>query len=179
MVFHALTFARSHGRCWKPRLKAAVFNTSQGTWRMLMHWKIMFDRYYCMKTENLLHYALFLALLCFAFSPILANEMSTDYAPSRAGKYMYTSRNGSKSVAPVRPYWKLRSRALTARELPYCLGFSPVNARLLITCGTAFYAIISNKNSSRFLCCSSSLFLRRKFVRCRLYERPVVTFQLH
>ena len=45
--FHALTFARSRGRCWKPRPEAAVFNTSQGTWRMLMHWKTMFDRYYC------------------------------------------------------------------------------------------------------------------------------------
>ena len=53
MVFHALTFARSHGRCWKPRPKAVVFNTSQGTWRMLMHWKIMLDRYYCIKTKNI------------------------------------------------------------------------------------------------------------------------------
>ena len=33
--------------------EAAVFNTSQGTWRMLMHWKTMFDRYYCIKTENI------------------------------------------------------------------------------------------------------------------------------
>ena len=53
MVFHTLTFARSRGRCWKPRPKAVVFNTSQGTWRMLMHWKTMFDRYYCIKTENI------------------------------------------------------------------------------------------------------------------------------
>ena len=37
--FNALTFARSLGRCWKPRLEAAVFNTSLGTWRMLMHEK--------------------------------------------------------------------------------------------------------------------------------------------
>ena len=44
-----------------------------------------------------------------------ANVVSTDYARSRAGQY--TLRNGSKSVAPVRTYWKLRSRALTAREL--------------------------------------------------------------
>ena len=35
--------------------------------------KTMFDRYYCIKTENgkhLLHFALFLALFCFAFSPM-------------------------------------------------------------------------------------------------------------
>ena len=51
MVFHALTFARPRGRCWKPRPK--VFNTSQGTWRMLMHWKTMFDRYYCIKAESI------------------------------------------------------------------------------------------------------------------------------
>ena len=50
------------------------------------------------------------------FHRCLANAISTDYARSRAGQY--TSRNGSKSVALVRAYRKLRSRALTARELP-------------------------------------------------------------
>ena len=39
MVFHALTFARSRGRCWKPRPKAEVFNTSRGIWQTLMYWK--------------------------------------------------------------------------------------------------------------------------------------------
>ena len=37
--FNALTFARSLGRYWKPRPPASVFNTSQGTWKMLMHEK--------------------------------------------------------------------------------------------------------------------------------------------
>ena len=36
---YALTFARSLGRCWKPRPSASVFNTSHETWRMLMHEK--------------------------------------------------------------------------------------------------------------------------------------------
>ena len=36
-IFNSLTFARSLGRCWKPRPPASVFNTSHGTWRMLMH----------------------------------------------------------------------------------------------------------------------------------------------
>ena len=40
--FNALTFARSLGRCWKPRPPASVFNTSHGTWRMLMHEKTCF-----------------------------------------------------------------------------------------------------------------------------------------
>ena len=35
--FHALTFAGYLGRCWKPRPSAPVFNTTHGTWRMLMH----------------------------------------------------------------------------------------------------------------------------------------------
>ena len=35
--FNALTSARSLGRCWKPRPSASVFNTSHGTWQMLMH----------------------------------------------------------------------------------------------------------------------------------------------
>ena len=30
---------RSFGRCWKPRPLASVFNTSHGTWQMLMHEK--------------------------------------------------------------------------------------------------------------------------------------------
>ena len=34
--FNALTFARSLGRCWKPWPPASVFNTSLGTWRMLV-----------------------------------------------------------------------------------------------------------------------------------------------
>ena len=32
---------------------ASVFDTSLGTWRTFMHWKTMFDRYYCIKTENI------------------------------------------------------------------------------------------------------------------------------
>ena len=101
--FHALTFARSRGRCWKPRPKAAVFNTSLGTWRMLMHWKTMFDRYYCIKIENICYISrYFLHYFVSPFHRCLANVISTDHARSRAGQY--TSRNGSKSVAPVRSY---------------------------------------------------------------------------
>ena len=45
-----------------------VFSTSQGTWR-IMNWKTMFDRYYLKKKwKHLLHFSLFLALFCFAFS---------------------------------------------------------------------------------------------------------------
>ena len=99
----------------KSRLEAAVFSTSQGTWRMLMHWKSMFDRYYCIKTENISHY--FLHYFVLPFHQCLANAIFMDCACSRAGQY--TSRNGSKSMALVRPYWKLRSHALTARELPF------------------------------------------------------------
>ena len=117
MVFHTLTFARSRWRCWKLWPEAAVFNTSQGTWRMLMHWKNMFDRYYCIKTENICYVSrYFLHYFVSPFHRCLANAISTDYARSRAGQY--TSRDGSNSVAPVRTYWKLLSRALTARELP-------------------------------------------------------------
>ena len=82
MVFQPLTFARSRGRCWKPRPKAVIFNTSQRTWRMLMHWKTMFDHYYCIKTENIsyispLHY------FVSPFHRCLVTVISTDYA--RAG----------------------------------------------------------------------------------------------
>ena len=95
-VFHALTFVR--------------------TWWMLMHWKIIFDRYYCIKTGNICYISrYFLYYFVSLFHRCLANVISTDCVPSRAGQY--TSRDGSHSVAPVQAYWKLRSRALTAREL--------------------------------------------------------------
>ena len=140
MVFHALTFARSRGRCWKPRPKAAVFNTSQGTWRMLMHWITMFDRYYYIKTENICYISCyFLHFSPMPFHRCLANEISTDYARSRAGQYTFVT------AAILWPRYRLNeslhSRALTAWIALLIHSFSPVNSRLLITCGTAFYAI--------------------------------------
>ena len=113
----SLTFAWSRGRCWKHTPEAAVFNTSQGTWRVLMHWKTMFDRYYCIKIENICYFSrYFFHYFVSPFHRYLANVISTDYAPSRAGQY--TSRNGSKYMTPIWAYWKLHSRAITARELP-------------------------------------------------------------
>ena len=77
----------------------AVFNTSLGTWRMLMHSKAMFDRYYCIKTENICYISrYFLHYFVSPFHRCLSNAISMDYAHSRAGQY--TSHNGSKSVAP-------------------------------------------------------------------------------
>ena len=138
MVFHALTFPRSRGRCWKSRQKAAVFNTSQGTWWMLMHWKTMFDRYYCIKTENICYISCyFLHNFVSPFHRCFTKAISRDYAHSRARQN--TSLNRSKSVAPVGSYWKFCCRALTALLIH---GFSPVNARLLIKCYTFFCAVI-------------------------------------
>ena len=77
----------------------------------------MFDRYYCIKSENIRYISrYFLHYFVSPFPRCRANAISTDYARSRAGHY--TSRDGSKYVAQVQAYWKLRSRALTARELP-------------------------------------------------------------
>ena len=62
--------------------------------------KTMFDRYYCIKTETICYISrYFLHYFVTPFHRCLANVISTDYARSRAGQY--TSRNGSKSVAPV------------------------------------------------------------------------------
>ena len=52
MIFHSLTFARSQGKCCKPRTKLEVFNTSRGTLRVLMNDKIMFDCYYCINSKH-------------------------------------------------------------------------------------------------------------------------------
>ena len=104
---------------------------------MLMHWKNMFDRFYCIKTEKICYILrYFLHYFVLPFHRCLANVISSDHVRSRAGQY--TSRKGSKSVTLVRSYWKLRSAWIAL----LIHGVSPVNARLLITCGTAFYAII-------------------------------------
>ena len=54
----------------KTKVKGRSFQHLPRTWRMLMHWKTMFDHYYCIKTENIcyisryfLHY-----FVCFAIS---------------------------------------------------------------------------------------------------------------
>ena len=115
--FSCINFRQVPREVLKTEAEAMVFNTSLGTWRMFMHWKTMFDRYYCIKTENICYISrYFLHYFVSPFHLCLANEISTDYAPSRARKY--TSRNGSKSVALVWTYWKLHSCALTARKLP-------------------------------------------------------------
>ena len=55
------------------------------------------------KTENICYITrYFLHYFVSPFHRCLANAISTDYARSRAGQY--TSRNGSKSVAPIRSY---------------------------------------------------------------------------
>ena len=64
-----------------------VFDTSLGTWRMLMHCKTMFDRYYCIKTENICYISRhFLHYFVLPFHRSRANAISTYYACSRAGQ---------------------------------------------------------------------------------------------
>ena len=86
-----------------PRDLANVNALKNHVWSLLLH-----------KNWKHLHY--FLHYFVLPFHRCLTNVISADYARSRAGQY--TSRNGSKSVAPVRSYRKLRSRALTVYELP-------------------------------------------------------------
>ena len=100
---------KAKGRSFQhfPRDLANVNALKNHVWSLLLHknWKL------------LLHFAFFLLhYLVLPFHWCLANAISMDYAHSRAGQY--TSREGSNSVAPVRVYWKLHSRALTVRELP-------------------------------------------------------------
>ena len=64
----------------------------------LMHWKTMFDRYYCIKIENICNILRY--ILHYFVSPFhrcRANAISTYYACSMAGQYI--SRDGSNSVA--------------------------------------------------------------------------------
>ena len=38
----------------KTEAKCRVFQQPPGTWRLLMHWKIWFDRYYCINSSKML-----------------------------------------------------------------------------------------------------------------------------
>ena len=96
MVFHALTFARSRGNV----------NALKTT---------MFDRYYCIKTENICYISRYF-LHYFDFIDVSRTQFLKNYARSRARHY--TSRDGNNSVALVQAYLTLRSRAFTACELP-------------------------------------------------------------
>ena len=61
--------------------------------------KKTFDRYYCIKTENICYILrYFLHYFVSPFHQCLANVISTDYARSRAEQY--TSRNGCKICGP-------------------------------------------------------------------------------
>ena len=63
----------------------------------------MFDRYHCIKTEHICTISrYFLHYFVLPFHRCLANEISTDYARSRAGQSI--SRDGSNPVAPVQVY---------------------------------------------------------------------------
>ena len=101
----------------------------------------MFDRYYCIKTENICyisHY--FLHYFVLLFPRCCADSICTDYARSRAGQYK--PRGDSNSVAR---YEHIESCIALHQQRVNCLlmhDFLQVNARLLITCDTAFYAII-------------------------------------
>ena len=53
MIFHSLTFARSHWGSVENRGEARGFQPSRGTLRMLMNDKIMFVRYYCMNSAKI------------------------------------------------------------------------------------------------------------------------------
>ena len=62
--FNALTSARTLGRCWKPRPPASVFNTSLGTWWILMHEKpclipIIYHTGYTETTYNDMQYGIY------------------------------------------------------------------------------------------------------------------------
>ena len=63
--FNALTFARSLWRCWKPRPSASVFNTSHGTWWMLMHKKKhVWSLYYISIARNYIYWAQTCVCMC-------------------------------------------------------------------------------------------------------------------
>ena len=101
----------------------------------------MSDRYYCIKTENIwyiLHY-----FLHYFVSPF-HNVSRTHFSLT-----MLVLGPGSTHLVMAANLWPrydhIESCVAVHEQHMDCLlihGFSPVNARLLITCDTAFYAIM-------------------------------------
>ena len=84
--FNALTFARTLGRCWKPRPPTSVFNSSLGTWRMLMHEK------------TCLIPILYLVLLTFGVSFHESYELTVQFLKEKSWSWL------SCSYTPNIPY---------------------------------------------------------------------------
>ena len=58
LYFHFTAAGVLYTMWWRYNVSTLVIiisgsNISQGIWRMLMHWKTMFDRCYCIKTKNI------------------------------------------------------------------------------------------------------------------------------
>ena len=69
----------------KTEAEGRGFQHPQGTLRMLMHWKTMFDCYYGIKSENICYISrYFFHYFVSPFHRCLANAITTDYARSRA-----------------------------------------------------------------------------------------------
>ena len=137
MFFHALTFAKSRGRCWKPRSETAVFNTSQGTLRMLIHWKNMFERYYCVKLKT---FATFRVISCTILFRLITDISRTQFARTMlvlgpGSTHFVTAAN----LWPLYGHMKVASPCINSAWIALLIhGFSPFNARLLITCDIVF-----------------------------------------
>ena len=152
MIFYALTSAGPRARCWNPSLKGESFNTSWGAQQMQMYQKSMFDRYYCKKTffslENFGETAsksLFtctyngaekhITCKCFenAATRAKTNVITTVYFTDDDVSFY----DGPRML--IRTNVKPQSHASTL----LIHGFLLVKTWLLITCPTAFYAIIN------------------------------------
>ena len=90
--------------------------------------------------KTLLHFALFLALICFAISPMSRERCPrTMLVQGQGSTYLVTAAILWPRYEHIEYYVAVHYSAWIALLIH---GFSPVNARLLITCDTAFYAII-------------------------------------
>ena len=90
--------------------------------------------------KHLLLFALFLALFCFAFS-LMSHERYFHGLCSFWGRAVHTSWR-QQFCGPGTSTLKVAKPCINSAWIDLLIhGFSPVNARLLITCDTAFYAI--------------------------------------
>ena len=97
---------------------------------------------FCMKIEIICYISrYFLHYILFRLFTDVSRTISTEYARSRAGHLHISWRQ--QFCGPGTDILKVAQPCINSAWIALLIhGFLPVNARLLITCGTAFYAII-------------------------------------
>ena len=141
----------------KPKSKTKVFNFSRGTRQMLMHQKITFDCYYCIKTncdtwkfeifeENepvTLYFLRLKARVDGTFTECVLKMPLPGRIPTSCWRHVFTFASVTFYDGPGMHTIKAAKQVYNSTWIALLKhGFVLVKTWLLIVCGTGFYAIM-------------------------------------